>query len=79
MVNNGMDTLKGNKRYAKKLGIPVTLKHGHKSIPALMTFGTYKQYALHQWHRELIISLRYDRGIIDIMMDGTELTLYFTL
>ena len=74
-----MDTLNIDKRYAKRLGIPVTLKHGHKSIPALMTFGTYKQYDLDQWHRELVISLRYDRSIIDIMMDGTELTLYFTL
>jgi hypothetical protein len=71
--------MKTETRYVKKLGIPVTLKHGHKFIPALMTFGTYKTYPLDQWHRELIIQQRTNTNILEIWMDGTELTLYYTL
>jgi hypothetical protein len=79
MVNNGTDTKTVDLRYAKRLGIPMMLKHGHTFISAILTFGTYKQYPLDEWHRELIVSLRYGRSVIDIAMDGTELTLYFTL
>lgn len=76
---NGMATRTESKRYAKRMGIPVTVKVEHKFILALLTFGTYKNYPLDAWHRELIVRKRNAINVSHIMIDGTELTMYLLL
>jgi hypothetical protein len=68
-----------DKRYAKKEGIPVTLKSGNKFIVALLIFGTYKTYDINLWHREFIQAIRYTNNILNYTMDEWIVTLYYTL